>query len=77
MLSRPKMGFPVPFAVWMRGRSDRVARQVLLDPRARQRGIFEPTAVERMLARHASGDEPAGDAIWSLLNLELWYRTVD
>jgi asparagine synthase (glutamine-hydrolysing) len=75
VLSRPKMGFPVPFSLWMRGSGIDVVRQVLLDPRARQRGIFEPTAVERLLARHSSGDEPAGDAIWSLLNLELWYRT--
>jgi asparagine synthase (glutamine-hydrolysing) len=75
ILSRPKMGFPVPFGLWMRGSGIDVARQVLLDPRARQRGLFDSTAVERILARHSRGDEAAGDTIWSLLNLELWYRT--
>ena len=29
ILERPKMGFPVPFADWMRGRSIRIARDVL------------------------------------------------
>jgi hypothetical protein len=48
---------------------------VLLDTRARQRGITEPAAVERLIAAHASGQVEGGDAIWSLLNLELWYRT--
>jgi asparagine synthase (glutamine-hydrolysing) len=75
ILERPKMGFPVPFADWMRGPSMRIARDVLLDRRAAERGLFEAAAIERLLARHASGEAPAGDAIWSLLNLELWYRT--
>jgi asparagine synthase (glutamine-hydrolysing) len=75
ILERPKMGFPVPFSQWMRGPSMRIARDVLLDRRAAERGLFEPAAVERLLARHARGDVPAGDTIWSLLNLELWYRT--
>ena len=34
-----------------------------------------PAAVERLLAAHRSGAAEGADAIWSLLNLELWYRT--
>ncbi len=75
ILSRPKMGFPVPFGEWMRGPWQTIARDVLLDPRTRRRGIFEPAEVERLLAGHASGTANGADAIWSLLNLELWYRT--
>jgi asparagine synthase (glutamine-hydrolysing) len=75
ILSRPKMGFPVPFGNWMRGEWSAVARDVLLDPRSRQRGIVEPAAVERLIAAHQSGAADGSDAIWSLLNLELWYRT--
>jgi asparagine synthase (glutamine-hydrolysing) len=75
ILSRPKMGFPVPFAVWMRGPWGQVARDVLLDSRTRQRGIIDPPAVDRLLAAHAQGAAEGGDALWGLLNLELWYRT--
>jgi asparagine synthase (glutamine-hydrolysing) len=75
ILSRRKMGFPVPFAIWMRGAWNGAARDVLLDSRSRQRGIIDPQAVDRLLAAHASGTAEGGDAIWSLLNLELWYRT--
>jgi asparagine synthase (glutamine-hydrolysing) len=75
ILSRPKMGFPVPFGVWMRGPWNRVAHDVLLDSRSRERGIIEPAAVERLLDAHAAGTANGTDAIWSLLNLELWYRT--
>jgi asparagine synthase (glutamine-hydrolysing) len=75
ILTRKKMGFPVPFGVWMKGAWSDVARDVLLDPRSRQRGIIDPAAVERLIAAHASGEADGGDALWSLLNLELWYRT--
>ena len=49
---------------------------MLLDRRSRERGIIDPAAVERLIAAHAAGTSArARDAIWSLLNLELWYRT--
>ena len=75
ILSRKKMGFPVPFAVWMKGAWGNVARDILLDSRSRERGIVDPAAVERLISAHASGEADGGDALWSLLNLELWYRT--
>ena len=75
ILTRPKMGFPVPFGTWMKGRWQDVARDVLLDRRSRERGIVDPPAVEQLIASHAAGAVEGADAIWSLLNLELWYRT--
>ncbi len=75
ILTRKKMGFPVPFGVWMRGAWKDTARDVLLDARSRQRGIINPKAVEQLISAHAAGATNGADAIWSLLNLELWYRT--
>jgi asparagine synthase (glutamine-hydrolysing) len=75
ILNRPKMGFPVPFASWMRGGWNDVARQVLLDRRTRQRGVVDPAAVDQLLRDHAAGRTEGGDRIWTLVNLELWYRT--
>ncbi len=75
ILTRKKMGFPVPFSIWLRGRGAGLARDVLLDSRARQRGITDPAAVSALIDAHASGAADSGDALWSLLNLELWYRT--
>jgi asparagine synthase (glutamine-hydrolysing) len=75
ILNRPKMGFPVPFAGWTRGAWNSVARDILLDRRARQRGILEPRAVDHLLRAHADGRTEGGDRIWTLLNLELWHRT--
>jgi asparagine synthase (glutamine-hydrolysing) len=75
ILTRKKMGFPVPFAGWVRGPWNNVAREVLLDRRTAQRGLINPAAVETLLDQHRAGTSPGGDAIWALINLELWYRT--
>ena len=75
ILTRRKMGFPVPFGIWLRGQGADLARDVLLDTRARQRGLTDPAAVGATIDAHAAGTRDAGDALWSLLNLELWYRT--
>ena len=75
ILNRPKMGFPVPFTSWTRGRWKDVVRSVLLDRRSKERGIIEPAAIDTLLKEHAAGRADGGDRLWSLLNLELWHRT--
>jgi asparagine synthase (glutamine-hydrolysing) len=50
-----------------------MSRDVLLDQSARERGIFDPAAIEGLLQQHQRG-EPRGDQIWALMMLELWYR---
>ena len=75
ILTRRKMGFPVPFGRWMRGPWSTIARDVLLDRRARERGLFDAHAIERLIDAHAAGRADGGDTLWALINLELWYRT--
>ena len=75
ILTRKKMGFPVPFGLWVREGWQSVARDVLLDKRTRERGIIDPAAVEHLISAHVDGRQDGADAIWSLMNLELWYRT--
>jgi asparagine synthase (glutamine-hydrolysing) len=75
ILSRRKMGFPVPFGLWMKRGWSSVARDVLLDSRSRQRGIVDAGSVERLIDAHAAGTTDGSAALWSLLNLELWDRT--
>jgi hypothetical protein len=59
----------------MRGAWNDVAREVLLDRRARDRDLLRPSAVDTLLNEARQGAPGAGDAVWSLLNLELWHRT--
>jgi len=75
ILTRKKMGFPVPFGQWTRGRWHTAVRDVLLDRRTCERGLINPAAVARLLDSHRAGRVDGGDAIWALMNLELWFRT--
>jgi asparagine synthase (glutamine-hydrolysing) len=75
ILTRPKAGFPVPFGRWLQAGWHSVARDVLLDRRARERDVVEPAAVERLMAAAAHGVHGTSEIVWSLVNLELWFRT--
>jgi asparagine synthase (glutamine-hydrolysing) len=72
---RGKSGFGVPLARWFRGELQPLARELLLDERARARGWFHPQAVERLLDEHAAGRADHGHRLWTLTMLELWQRT--
>jgi asparagine synthase (glutamine-hydrolysing) len=67
---KEKMGFPVPLHKWIRGQSREFVHDVLLSSAARQRGIFDPQAVEAQLEI----EPPFSRRLWGMLNLELWYR---
>ncbi len=73
IVRRHKRGFGLPLRRWMKEDLGTMIRDVLLDRRARERGLFEPREVERLVA--AIGRErDAPDRVWTLLVLELWYR---
>ncbi len=73
ILRRPKRGFGLPLRRWMTRDLAGLARDALLDRTARERGLFEPREVERLLAS-MSTDRNAPDRVWTLLVLELWLR---
>jgi len=74
VLARRKMGFGVPLGTWFRRELSGYARDVLLDRRTRERGVFDPPAIERLLAAHQAGPRDRSAQIWSLLAFEEWAR---
>ena len=65
-----KMGFPVPLNQWAHGPLKSFLREILLDTRARQRGIYHVEAIDNLI-RSESG---FGRELWGVLCLELWLR---
>lgn len=74
ILRRTKRGFGLPLRRWMKRDLSAMVRDVLLDRTARQRGLFESREVERLVAS-IDRDYAAPDRVWTLLMLELWFRT--
>jgi asparagine synthase (glutamine-hydrolysing) len=74
VLRRPKMGFPVPIGSWLRGPFRPLAEDLLLGPRALERGLFDPKALRRLVEEHRTGVAEHGERLWLLANLEIWQR---
>jgi len=74
ILTRPKMGFPVPLRPWFAGPFWPVVREFVLSPRARSRELFQPKEVARLAEEHRTGAADHGERLWLLVNLEIWHR---
>ncbi len=75
ILTRGKQGFGVPIKHWFRGDLNGYAYELLLSPRAQQRGIFNPEYIRNLLQAHARTTlVNHSSAIWALLCLELWFQ---
>jgi len=74
ILTRRKMGFPVPVGRWLRGPSWPLVQALVLAPRALDRGLFMPSVLRRLAEDHRAGVDRHGDLLWLLVNLELWHR---
>lgn len=74
ILTRRKMGFPVPVGAWFRGPYRHLLDDYVLSERASARGLFDRPAVRRLVERHVGGVEDHSEQLWSLVNLEIWHR---
>jgi asparagine synthase (glutamine-hydrolysing) len=74
ILSRGKMGFPVPVGAWLKGAFRPLLDQYVLSERALQRGLFRPEAVRQLVAEHVAGEANHDERLWALVNLEIWQR---
>lgn len=75
ILDRPKMGFGIPLADWLRGPLRQLPEEVLLDERSLGRGLFRELALRSLIDDHLDGTADNSSKLWALLQLELWFRT--
>ena len=73
ILTRSKMGFPVPIGKWFRGEYRGIIDEYVLSERSLERGIFDPNTVRSLAERHMKG-ENHDERLWSLVNFEMWLR---
>jgi len=74
ILSRSKMGFPVPIGSWFRGAYSSIIDEYVLSERATARGIFNADVVRDIVRRHQVGGENHDERLWALVNFEIWQR---
>jgi asparagine synthase (glutamine-hydrolysing) len=71
---RKKVGFPVPYALWLRTDLKEWLRDVLLDSKSLSRGYFQKRAIEKLLSDNVESGKYSKE-LFSLTTLELWHRT--
>jgi asparagine synthase (glutamine-hydrolysing) len=73
IINRPKAGFPVPYARWIRDELRQPIREILTDRTTIQRGYFRRDTIERLLDQNSPQADYSKE-IFSLAVLELWHR---
>ena len=74
LIDRPKMGFGIPRAEWLRTGMKEMVVDTLTDTTASQRGWFNSTEVRKVIDVHMAGEDK-DNLLWPMLMLELWART--
>jgi asparagine synthase (glutamine-hydrolysing) len=73
VLYRPKQGFAIPLADWLRGPLRPAAERLLTGRRLQERGVLDAGRMRGLLQEHAAGLDRSS-LLWSVLWLELWFR---
>ncbi|MBM3825091.1 MAG: asparagine synthetase B, partial [Verrucomicrobia bacterium] len=69
---RPKSGFGAPLRRWIRFELRELLGDLLSESSLRRRGLFEPHAVQRLMADNDAGKVDASYTLLSLICIELW-----
>ncbi|RQD66548.1 MAG: N-acetylglutaminylglutamine amidotransferase [Desulfonatronovibrio sp. MSAO_Bac4] len=78
VIDRPKGYFPVPALKYLRGDFLDFVKEVIADPRSRQRNIFQQKYLDQLLAKPEESITPLGSSrLWQVALLEFWFQTFD
>lgn len=75
VIDRPKGYFPVPALKYLRGDYLAFVRDIVNDPRARQRGLFQRPYIDELLQNPGQHITPLrGSKLWQVALLECWLQ---
>ncbi len=74
ILDRRKRGFGTPMGAWLKRDLAPVLRRLLARDVVRDRGLFDPDVVARLVTDHEAARIDGTDALLALMNLEIWSR---
>ena len=74
VIYRPKSGFGAPLRRWLRVELRDWLADILSPECLRSRGLFDPVAVQRLIAANAEGQLDATYTLFSLACIEIWCR---
>jgi len=73
--NRPKWGFEMPVAAWLRNGLGGLIDETLGPERIRRQGIFDARAVARIVGDFRSGRRDTSWQLWNLIAFQVWHET--
>jgi asparagine synthase (glutamine-hydrolysing) len=74
IVKRPKKGFGVPLAAWLRGPLRGWLTDLLGDQTCAEAGFFDPIVVQKLLREHGDGKADHRKTLWAMASFEAWRR---
>jgi asparagine synthase (glutamine-hydrolysing) len=74
LIERPKQGFAVPLAAWLRGPLREWATALLEPARLRAEGYFAAAPIAQAWAQHLSGRHDRAHELWDVLMFQAWLQ---
>jgi asparagine synthase (glutamine-hydrolysing) len=74
LTARPKQGFGMPIADWLRGPLRGWAEELLAPGALAQSGMIDPDPVRRVWEAHVRGRRNHEHRLWVILMLQAWFR---
>ena len=73
---KPKLGFSLPAAQWLRGELKAIAQDSIFDKRLEIAGFLRKEKVDRIWNEHQSGRHDHNVTLWGLMMAGLWERSL-
>ena len=74
ILRRPKKGFGIPIAGWLKGRLNPLMHDLLAPERLKNQGLFDTDFVRKLIKEHETGAASHHKQLWTLLVFQLWHE---
>lgn len=73
ILQRPKKGFGIPIAEWLKGRLNPLLHELLAPERLKAQGLFNSDFVQKIIKEHEESYASHHKQLWTLLVFQLWF----
>lgn len=74
LVDRPKTGFAIPLADWLRGPLRAWVGDLLAPARVARAGVLDPKAVQELFEAHQSSTQDFSSALWNVVMFQAWHE---